>query len=434
MTTDTLLDIPPPAPATDTIKPVSTWQLRRWPETRDTSIPAWIYSDPSLFAREMEVFYDGPGWSFVGLECEVDLPGAFKRSWIGQRPVIMVHGEDGAINVLENRCAHRGSMLCWENKGVVKDFTCPYHHWNYDLQGNLLGLPFFRGAMGKGGMPRDFQKSEHGLRKLRVATLGGIVWATFSDQAPSLEDYLGEEIHGLVWRATGSGKKKLRLLGYNRQLLPCNWKLYLENSRDPYHATLLHSFFLTFGLLRTDTAFKAVPTIGGRHAIMASTYSAATAGQQNEVTKQLASLKTDFTLEDMEVVKPVDEMGDSSMINFSVLPSVFFQQHGNSLALRHLIPKSVSETELSWTHYGFVNDDEDMNRRRLKQANLMGPAGYVAIDDSEVLAKMQPVAESAPESVQVVTMGGTGHVPQDTMLTETLIRGFYSYYREKMGL
>ena len=431
MNTATSTDIAPGATASET--PVSTWQLRRWPAARETSIPAWIYSDPSLFAREMEVFHDGPCWSFVGLECEVEAVGAFKRSWIGPRSVIMVRGEEG-VHVLENRCAHRGSQLCWENRGVVKDFTCPYHHWNYDLEGNLLGLPFFRGAMGKGGMPRDFRKSDHGLRKLRVATLGGIVWASFSEESPPLEDYLGEEIHALVLRATGGGRKKLRLLGYNRQLLPCNWKLYLENSRDPYHATLLHSFFLTFGLLRTDTAFKAVPTVGGRHGIMASTYSAATAGQQNEVTKQLANLKTDFTLEDMEVVKPVDEMGDSSMINFSVLPSVFFQQHGNSLALRHLIPKSVSQSELSWTHYGFAEDDEAMNNRRLKQANLMGPAGYVAIDDSEVLARMQPVAESAPDSVQVVTMGGVDHAPQDTMLTETLIRGFYSYYREKMGL
>jgi anthranilate 1,2-dioxygenase large subunit len=432
MNTATLPEAAPCAPAAEA--PVSTWRMRRWPESRDTRIPAWIYSDPSLFEREMQVFHDGPCWNFVGLECEIDSVGAFKRSWIGPRSVIMVRGEDDAIHVLENRCAHRGSQLCWENKGVVKDFTCPYHHWNYDLEGNLLGLPFFRGAMGKGGMPRDFQKSEHGLRKLRVATLGGIVWASFSDDAPSLEEYLGDEIHSLVLRATGGGRRKLRLLGYNRQLLPCNWKLYLENSRDPYHATLLHSFFLTFGLLRTDTAFKAVPTVGGRHGIMASTYSAATAGQQNEVTKQLANLKTDFMLEDMEVVKPVDEMGDSSMINFSVLPSVFFQQHGNSLALRHLIPKSASQTELSWTHYGFADDDEAMNRRRLKQANLMGPAGYVAIDDSEVLARMQPVAESAPDSVQVVTMGGVDHAPQDTMLTETLIRGFYAYYRDKMGL
>ncbi|MBN3801496.1 Rieske 2Fe-2S domain-containing protein [Paraburkholderia sp. Ac-20336] len=411
---------------------VSTAQLRRWPEQRDARIPAWIYSDPDLFKREMEVFYEGSTWNFVGLACEIAEPGAFKRSWIGTRPVLMVRDEDGTINVVENRCAHRGSMLCWKNNGVVKDFTCPYHHWSYDLKGNLLGLPFLRGAMGKGGMPRDFAKGEHGLRKLRVEERKGLVWATFDESAPDLEAYLGDEIAALIDRATGNGR--LKLLGYNRQLLPCNWKLYVENSRDPYHATLLHSFFLTFGLLRADTAFKAVPTLGGRHAIMASTYSAATASEKNEVTQQLASLKSDFSLQDMDMVRPVDEFGDSSMINFSVLPSVFFQQHGNSLAIRHVIPKSESQTELSWTHYGFEDDDETMQSRRIKQANLMGPAGYVAVDDSEVLALMQPVAQSAPDSVQAVEMGGRDYAPQETMLTETLIRSFYHYYREKMGL
>lgn len=413
---------------------VSTAQLRRWPEDRrDARIPAWIYSDPELFRREMQVFHEGPTWNFIGLECEVAEPGSFRRSWVGTRPVLMVRDEDGAVNVLENRCAHRGAMLCWKNKGVAKDITCPYHHWSYDLKGNLLGLPFLRGAMGKGGMPRDFAKGEHGLRRLRATTRNGLVWATFDDTAPELEAYLGEEIGALLDRATGRGRP-LKLIGYNRQLLPCNWKLYVENSRDPYHATLLHSFFLTFGLLRADTAFKAVPTLGGRHAIMASSYSAATASTRNEVTQQLASLKSDFALEDMTLVKPVDEFGDSSMINFSVLPSVFFQQHGNSLAIRHIIPKSASQTELSWTHYGFADDDEAMQDRRVKQANLMGPAGYVAVDDSEVLAAMQPAVASAPDSVQAVEMGGRDYDPQDTMLTETLIRGFYRYYREKMGL
>ena len=120
------------------------------------------------------------------------------------------------------------------------------------------------------------------------------------------------------------------------------------------------------------------------------------------------------------------------MINFSVMPSIFFQQHGNSLALRHIVPKSASQTELSWTHYGFDDDDDTMDRRRLKQANLMGPAGYVAIDDSEVLAQMA-VAE-AGAGVGAARHDGRHRPGEDTMVTETLIRGFYAYYREKMGL
>lgn len=405
---------------------------RTWPPGGNARVPAWIYADEALFQREMEAFFQGPAWSFVGLECELPEPGAFKRSWIGTRPVVVVRDEDGSINVLENRCAHRGTMVCWKHKGVVKDLTCPYHQWSYDLKGNLLGLPFLRGAMGKGGMPRDFDKGSNGMRRLQVACRGGVVWASFHPEPPDLESFLGPEILGLVDR-TFSGRP-LRLVGYNRQLLPCNWKLYFENSRDPYHAGLLHSFFVTFGLLRTDTPFRAVPTEGGRHGIMASTYSPKTREQKNEVTQQLSSWKPDFTLEELDMVKPVDEFGDSTMVNLSVFPSVFFQQHGNSLAIRQIIPKNARSTELGWTHYGYADDDAAMRARRVKQANLVGPAGYVGIDDSEVLAQLQPSAEAAPDAVQVIEMGGRETEPQETMVTETLIRSFYRFYRERMGL
>jgi anthranilate 1,2-dioxygenase large subunit len=406
---------------------------RAWPEEGAARVPGWIYADPALFRREMEVFHLGPSWNYVALECEVPEPGAYKRSWIGTKPVIVVRDEKGDVQVLENRCAHRGTMVCWSSKGTAKHLTCPYHQWTYDLRGNLLGLPFQRGAMGKGGMPADFDKSRHGMRRLRTTLRNGLVWASFDDAPPPLDAFLGEEIAALLDRAFPAGRA-LRLVGYNRQLLPCNWKFYFENSRDPYHATLLHSFFVTFGLLRTDTPFKAVPTEGGRHGIMASTYSASTREERNEVTQQLSAWKPEFRIEDRELVMPVDEFGDSSMIHLSIFPSIFVQQHGNSLAIRHIVPKDERSTELVWTHYGFADDDAAMRERRLKQANLVGPAGYVGIDDSEVLAKLQPSAESAPEAVQVIEMGGRGTAPQETMVTETLIRAFYEFYRERMAL
>jgi anthranilate 1,2-dioxygenase large subunit len=167
---------------------------------------------------------------------------------------------------------------------------------------------------------------------------------------------------------------------------------------------------------------------------MASTYSPATAGTQNEVTRELASLKSDFRLEDMEMVRPIDEFGDSAMINLSVAPSAFFQQHGNSLAVRHIIPKDVVSTELSWTFFGYADDDDAMCHRRLKQSNLLGPAGYVAVDDSEIVAQVQPTVAISPDSTQVFEMGGREVSPEPTMVTETLIRGFYQFYRQQMGL
>ena len=128
--------------------------------------------------------------------CIRDRPetGCYKRNWIGNRPVVMVRTESGEINVLENRCAHRGAQICWQNTGQVTDFTCPYHQWNYDLDGNLQGVPFRRGAMGKGGMPRDFDPKQNGIRKLRSVNRGGSIWATFADDAPSFEEYCGAEV------------------------------------------------------------------------------------------------------------------------------------------------------------------------------------------------------------------------------------------------
>src|SRR5262245_30753799 len=100
-----------------------------WPECGISRIPAWIYSDQELFDREMEMFHGGPTWSFVGLECEVPEKGSFRRAFIGTKPVLITRDKEGAVHVLENRCAHRGAPVCWAQKGKAEELTCAYHHW-----------------------------------------------------------------------------------------------------------------------------------------------------------------------------------------------------------------------------------------------------------------------------------------------------------------
>ena len=133
-------------------------------------------------------------------------------------------------------------------------FTCPYHQWNYTLAGDLQGVPFRRGVKqdGKvhGGMPADFKPAENGLTKLKVATRGGVVFASFDHGVESLEDYFGPVILGYFDRLFNG--RKLKILGYNRQRIPGNWKLMQENIKDPYHPGLLHTWFVTFGLWRAD--------------------------------------------------------------------------------------------------------------------------------------------------------------------------------------
>jgi anthranilate 1,2-dioxygenase large subunit len=110
------------------------------------------------------------------------------------------------------------------------------------------------------------------------------------------------------------------------------------------------------------------------------------------------------------------------------------QQINNSLALRLVLPKGPDKTELLWTYFGFEEDDAAMTERRLQQANLVGPAGYVSMEDGAVGNFVQRAIKGGEDECSVIEMGGREHVSQDTRTTEASIRGFWNAYRGMMGL
>ena len=399
-----------------------------WPAEGWTRVPYWIYTDPELYRRELESFYYGPTWNYVALECEIPEPGSYKQSWIGERQVVVVRGKQGQVHVWENRCAHRGARLCWKNKGREDSFTCPYHQWNFALDGRLQGLPLKRGVLKKGGMPPDFDNANHGLNNLRVHVEGGSIWASFDDRAPSFEDYCGPEMLGQIRRLFPG--RKLKLLGYNRQLIPSNWKLYFENLKDPYHATLLHTFLITFGLWRADTQSESIPVRSG-HSLMLSKN---VGKKQTDANAEMPSFKDKLDLKDLDSVTPRGEFDDGRVVGLTHFPSVVMHQQANTLGMRHIIPKGVGAFELSWTYYGYEDEDDAMTRLRIRHANLYGPAGYVAMEDGEVLSESQIGTHHYGHRSAVVEMGGRDTEPQDHMVTEVLIRAFYKFYREVMGV
>jgi anthranilate 1,2-dioxygenase large subunit len=403
--------------------------FRSWPDD-PTRVPAWIYTNREVFDREMAVLFGGGTWNYVGLECEIPEPGNYKRSWVGNKSVIVTRDTSGGVHALENRCSHRGTPLCWQERGTAKDLICPYHHWRFELNGELASVPFQRGFGGKGGMDPDFDRSDHGLPKLSVYRRGGAIWASFHKEPPDFAAYCGPELLENVDRLFSG--KPLRLVGYSRQLIPCNWKLYWENSRDSYHATLMHTFFVLFGLFRADGAKTRVAALGGgQHASVSSTFvgQKATTVDPSEMTR----LDSRLRLNDMETVTPRQEFSEIAAYGVQVFPSVFMQTNMNSLLTRQVVPRDPENVELIWTFFGFADDDEELQRLRLKQANLVGPAGFVSMDDSEVLAEVQRVVSEYPDAEGVLKMGGSGTAPTDTMLTEAQLRGFYQFYRAAMG-
>jgi salicylate 5-hydroxylase large subunit len=222
------------------------------------------------------------------------------------------------------------------------------------------------------------------------------------------------------------------LLGYSRQRLPCNWKLMFENIKDPYHASLLHVFLVTFGLFRADQPSAVQMDGTGRHSVLVSSKGDQ---QANVATAEMKSFKADFSLQDPNLLTPVREFpGSATVVMQTLWPNLIVQQQSNTLATRQMIPRGPDAHDLIWTFFGYQDDSEEMTRIRLRQANLMGPAGYVSIDDGEVMRMAQDGARQRPADSGLLEMGGRGTGDEDHMVTEAAIRAFYEHYRAVMGL
>ncbi|OWT62165.1 aromatic ring-hydroxylating dioxygenase subunit alpha [Candidimonas nitroreducens] len=405
----------------------------RWSGEGTSRTPFWAYTDDNLYRRELERFFYSGHWNYVGLEAEIPQPGDFKRTTIGERSVILVRAEDNEIHVVENVCAHRGVQFCRERYGNRKDFTCPYHQWNYDLKGNLLGVPFRRGVKQNGringGMPADFDPKDHGLNRLAVATRNGVVFASFDHDVEPLEDYLGPDILGYFDRVFDG--RKLTILGYNRQRIPGNWKLMQENIKDPYHPGLLHTWFVTFGLWRADNQAELKMDAHFRHAAMISTRGS---GGKGAVTAGVSSFKEQMSLHDDRLLDVVQEpwWRGPTAVMLTLFPSVIIQQQVNSVSTRHIQPSGPDSFDFVWTHFGFEEDSAEMTRRRLRQSNLFGPGGFVSADDGEVIEFSQEGFRQKPEHRTIAELGGRSVENTDHMVTETLIRGMYAYWRKVM--
>ena len=403
-----------------------------------TRIPFSVYQDEAVYRSELQRVFEGPVWNFLGLEAELPETGSFKSTFIGAMPVIVSRDADGEIYAFENRCVHRGALICLEDSGKVRDFQCVYHAWTYDLQGNLKGVAFKDGVNGQGGMPESFCMESHGPRKLRTATLCGLVFGSLSDEVPPLEEYLGEEIVSRIERVLG---KPVEIIGSFTQALPNNWKLYMENVKDSYHASLLHMFFTTFRLNRLNQRGGIIVSESGGHHVSWSAI-------DKEALKK-ADVKADaayseqgiraehegYRLADASMLDGADEFGDGVTLQIlSVFPGFVLQQIQNSLAVRQVLPRGTAATELNWTYLGYPDDTPQMRRVRLKQGNLIGPAGFVSMEDGAVGGFVQRGIVTASGEQAIVEMGGEGTESQETRATETSVRGFWKIYRELMGV
>lgn len=199
-----------------------------------------FYVDPGIFSLELERIILGD-WLLVGHESELPEAGDFKVFEVAGESAIIVRGDDGSLNAFANVCRHRGSLICLEPEGRVRRFECPYHGWMYGLDGSLVAAR---------DMPAGFERELHGLNRLSLETLGGLLFLSFSDNPPSVEG---------ARRAMAEpfelfGFEGLRVAAHKAYPIPANWKLAVENYAECYHCATAHPDYAKMHTLMLDDA------------------------------------------------------------------------------------------------------------------------------------------------------------------------------------
>jgi len=394
-------------------------------------VPYAVFTEPAFYAREQEKIFRGAHWSFVALEAEIPKPGDYKTTFVGDTPVIVTRAPDGKVHTVVNRCAHRGAVLARDLRGNRQTLECVYHQWCFSLDGALVGLPFRRGIKGQGGMPADFDMRQHDLQRLRVELLHGLVFATFSPETPPLAEYLGPMVIESIARIF---RKPVRPLGDLRQYVHGNWKLYAENIRDPYHASLLHLFHTTFGTYRSSQQGGVKLDAQHRHSMLHARSGSNDAQRDQEVYKDMRTFNAQFRLQDPSVLAGRPEFDDGiTLVILSVFPNLVVQQIANTLAVRQIVPYAPDAFELVWTEFGYADDDAEMTRIRLKQSNLIGPAGLISMEDGEAVEIVQRAVVRDQDKTSFIAMGGAEAREADHLVTESSIIGFWEYYAKVVG-
>jgi phenylpropionate dioxygenase-like ring-hydroxylating dioxygenase large terminal subunit len=392
-----------------------------WPSTDHTLIPCEVYLDQAIFDKEQELIFRGPNWFLLGSKADIPSPGDYLCTYIGTTPVVLQRAHDNSINAYVNSCAHRGARVIKELRGNIKYPTCPYHNWRYDGTGKLIGVPLEQGVGDNDGYPDNFNKDCHGLKTLKIEQIKDIIFANFDHDATSVRESLGKVF---VERIENVCQRPLRIVGYQRQTLQCNWKIYLEGYRDSYHAPQLHSFITQFGL--AGAANRTNVDIHNGHAMLS-------AWLPDNGDTEFPEQKGRYKLEDPSVIEGYDALDGLQLTIMQIYPSSTFSTLRNNWIYRRIIPTSPTTTDMEMTWFGYEDDTEFERECIRKQTNLSGLSGYIGLEDAEVIANIQNSISSGDTSY--VEFGGASiEASSEHFNSEGSVRSFWKAYCESMNI
>jgi Rieske 2Fe-2S family protein len=193
-------------------------------------LPPSAYYDPAWWEAEKRELF-GRTWNLVGHVRDLLEPGSFLTATVGTEPVVVVRGAAGELTGHVNVCRHRGMTIVQGTGACGGSLRCPYHGWEWDLEGTLVRVPQRRSQF------PDLDPEALGLFPVAVATWAGLVFVhPDADAAGTFDAWLGD----FPLRSGDFPWDDLVEVVRVRQPLACNWKLYVENHIDWLHLWYLH--------------------------------------------------------------------------------------------------------------------------------------------------------------------------------------------------
>ncbi|MDN8129999.1 Rieske (2Fe-2S) protein, partial [Burkholderia multivorans] len=150
--------------------------------------------------------------------------------------------------------------------------------------------------------------------------------------------------------------------------------------------------------------------------------------------QNIRSFDEGFHLEDESILDLVSEYDEDCTNHIQpIFPQLVIQQIHNTLVARQILPKGPDNFELIFHFFGYTDDTPELRALRIKQANLVGPAGYISMEDTEATELVQRGTVRDGDATSVIEMSRGNPDQQDTVITESLIRKFWVGYQKLMG-
>jgi len=212
------------------------------PLDRAQHAPGYVYGSDEMLNLEKEMIFM-KDWLCVGRVEELEKIGDYLTLRILGEPVLVAKDEEGNYNGFLNVCRHRGVEVA-HGSGNVKEFSCPYHGWVYDLKGKLVGAPYMKEA-------KSFDPLKCALKRLKTEVWAGNIFLTLNVEPLPFREFIAD------CQADFSFLKpeQCRLADKLELEVDCNWKLLIENLMDIYHVSVLH--VNTFGKYVTPKTYDA---------------------------------------------------------------------------------------------------------------------------------------------------------------------------------